>query len=199
MYAVHFFVLRRAQVTELLKTSQNGLELAHCVRLIALAMIDIILTLPMAVMSWVDSIQNRVVWDSWENVHAQWSRVVVFTDLQILPHSRLSIFLFLPRWILPLLSISAFLLIGSSEDSIRQYRQWWACVNRLSPFLGKQKPQMFNPSTRLELGSTVVRAVDRAESSNDEGEGVRRISEGNSLPGGVDAVQVNIKVRYETV
>lgn len=199
VYAAYFFVVRRAQIKELLKSSQSGLELAHCVRLILLSTIDIIICLPICVWSMADGIQNPVAWDSWGNVHAQWSRIVVFTDQQVLPYAERTLSLFLPRWGLPLLSLCAFLLIGTGHDAIRHYRQWLQLFHRTPSTF--QPPEPCKPSpARVELGSTVLHATESTKSklSNVEGEAFLENLDGAPGEGG-SGVAVGIEVKKEVV
>lgn len=200
MYAAYFFVVRRAQIKELLKSSQSGLELAHCVRLILLSTIDIILCLPMGLFTLVNSLQNRVVWDSWDNVHAQWSRIVVFTDNQVLPSSHRTMELFLPRWGLCLLSLSAFLLIGTGHDAIRQYRSWLQLIQRPASALGSQI--LYEPGAvpaRVELGSTVLHATELTKPKLSDADSTSQALFDNfkSSPSGGDGVAVEVQVKKE--
>lgn len=193
VYAAYFFVVRRAQIKELLKSSQSGLELAHCIRLILLSTLDIILCLPMGIDTLANSLQNRVVWDSWSQVHAQWSRIVVYTDRQVLPSSHRTIELFLPRWSSCLLCLSAFLLIGTGHDAIRQYRSWLKLIRRPSS-------TFFDPTplpARVELGSTVLHATELTKSKVSDIERPAFLDNLKSSPSRDNGVAVDVQVKKE--
>lgn len=198
VYAAYFFVVRRAQIKDLLKSSQSGLELAHCVRLILLSTIDIIYCLPMSISTFLNCMENRLVWDSWANVHAQWSRIVVFTDKQVLPNAKRTIDLFLPRWGLPLLSLSAFLLIGTGHDAIRQYRYWLLLVHRRSPATESQGSCEAVPvPARLELGSTVLHAAELTKTKDSDVEGQAFLDNLKSSSSAAHGVGMEIQVKQE--
>lgn len=139
MYASRFFIMRRSRVKSLLKASESTLNINHYVRLIALSSCDIVIGLPVAVYLMVFASQRLVAWESWDRVHAGWSRVVVYTDNDILPSTILSVYHFLQRWIPACLSIAAFLFFGVGDEATREYGRWWTHVTRKLGFRTTRK------------------------------------------------------------
>lgn len=143
------FYLRRAQFTHFLK-SNKSLSASRYFRLMALAMTDIVCTIPLAsLIIWINSAATPVEpWISWENVHYDFSRVGQYPSALWTTNYLLVVAIQLTRWIVVVCAFIFFAFFGFAAEARKNYSIafWWvARIFGIYP----PKPQQHINLTRL--------------------------------------------------
>lgn len=122
------FYLRRAQSTHFLK-SNKSLSASRYFRLMALAMTNIVCTIPLAsFIIWINSAAQPVEpWISWENVHYDFSRVMQYPSALWTTNYLLVVAIQLTRWIVVVCAFIFFAFFGFAAEARKNYSIafWW--------------------------------------------------------------------------
>ncbi|WWD22028.1 hypothetical protein CI109_106516 [Kwoniella shandongensis] len=153
--AIKFFLSRRLQFESVLRSSRNGLDSRHYLRLVAIASVDILVGLPLTTFTLVDYITRSKPYVSWHWLHLGWSRVDHYAASAYLSSPSQTVVIVLPRWFPPLLALHFFIFFGVSVDAITEYIRWFGWAKSRLPF-GLSKPADRLPFAAPKLGSTVA-------------------------------------------
>ncbi|CAE7223739.1 unnamed protein product [Rhizoctonia solani] len=121
-------VNRRLQFSSVLSASKAGLNTSQYFRLMALAAIELLFSLPLSIYILITSlraVQNP--WISWDDTHQNVGRTNRFSwaCTSLLPS--FYVILQILRWAPPALGIMFFLYFGVAGEAIAEYRRWiWA-------------------------------------------------------------------------
>ncbi|KAG1796922.1 pheromone A receptor-domain-containing protein [Suillus plorans] len=122
------FYLRRAQFTRFLK-SNKSLSASRYFRLMALAMAEILCTIPLAsFIIWLNSAAHPVEpWISWENVHYDFSRVMQYPSVLWTTNYLLVVAIQLTRWLVVFCAFTFFAFFGFAAEARKNYgiAFWW--------------------------------------------------------------------------
>ncbi|KAG2056570.1 STE3-domain-containing protein [Suillus hirtellus] len=173
------FYLRHAQFTHFLK-SNKSLSASRYFRLMALAMTDIVCTIPLAsFIIWINSAAQPVEpWISWENVHYDFSRVMQYPSALWATNYLLVVAIQLTRWIVVVCAFIFFAFFGFAAEARKNYSIafWWVAkifgiyppkpqqhINLASLYCAPRGPAIF-PSAGL-LPVYVVNELKQTSSS----------------------------------
>ncbi|KAJ7585827.1 pheromone receptor Rcb2 B44 [Mycena floridula] len=129
---------RRAAFSEFL-SSNKGMSVSRYFRLMALAVTDIVFTVPLAIFTvWLNVTAEPIgPWRSWADTHFAYSRVEQFPSILYRRNHLLVVALELTRWVNPLCAIVFFVYFGFAQEARRHYRlAFWAIAKRF----GQYKP-----------------------------------------------------------
>lgn len=121
--AIKAFLKRRLHFNTILQGQKSGLTTGHYLRLMALALSDLVITLPLAVYFLHGFLPKVKPWSSWGDVHENFGHVQVFPAASLKPGHQTHIFL--PRWLAPLSALLFFSFFGLSKEACDGYRSWW--------------------------------------------------------------------------
>lgn len=120
--SIKAFSQSRAQFKEVLSNNSN-LKAGRFIRLMMLAGIEVLCTVPLACLDLHLNISDGVVpWISWENVHVGFSRVDQFPAIIWKPIPRLYTGVELSRWLVVVCAIIFFGFFGFAEEARKNYR-----------------------------------------------------------------------------
>ena len=136
--AVRWFLVRRLQFRAILGSSHTGLSVSRYLRLIALAVIDVVILLINDIIGLASTLQQEIhPYRSWSDVHAQWSLISQIPEGQ---HPLLvSLPTILSVYNVPLYSIVFFLFFGLGEEAITEYISTFNKLVRMLERLGLKK------------------------------------------------------------
>ncbi|KAJ7585807.1 pheromone A receptor-domain-containing protein [Mycena floridula] len=126
--SIRAFSKRRAQFNELL-SSTNNLNSNRYFRLMCLAGIDALFTVPLATWAMVNNIQSGVSpWKGWADTHWGYSAVHQFPAIiwQNVPHSGPG--LEISRWFFILCALVFFAFFGFADEARKNYRAMFTSV-----------------------------------------------------------------------
>ncbi len=120
------FNRRRLQFKEVLSAHSN-LSASRYYRLMFMASVDLILTVPLATYVLVANTHGLRPWISWENVHYDFSRVDQVPALlwRLVPGGTL---IDLQRWFVVMGAFVFFLLFGFADEAKKHYRAAFSSV-----------------------------------------------------------------------
>ncbi|KAG2029751.1 pheromone A receptor-domain-containing protein [Suillus americanus] len=122
------FYLRRAQFTQFM-ASNKSLSTSRYFRLMALAVTEILCTIPLAsFMIWLNSAAQPVQpWVSWEYVHYDFSRVVQYPSVLWTANYLVVIAVQLTRWFVVICAFVFFVFFGFAAEARKNYgiAFWW--------------------------------------------------------------------------
>ncbi|KAG1750490.1 pheromone A receptor-domain-containing protein [Suillus paluster] len=138
------FYRRRVQFNQFL-ASNTSLSASRYFRLMALAMTELLCTIPLAsFMIWLNSAAQPVQpWVSWENVHYDFSRVVQYPSILWTRDYLLVVAIQLTRWFVVICAFIFFAFFGFAAEARKNYSAaYWAVAKlfRFSP--AKPQPRM---------------------------------------------------------
>ncbi|KAI0944382.1 hypothetical protein AcW1_002111 [Taiwanofungus camphoratus] len=131
--SLRLLILRQAQFKEFISCG-SGLTSSRYFRLMALAMTDIVLTIPFGIYELYSNAAGGDLepWQGWANTHFDFSRVVQYPAVVWMYDPKLAVPLQLSRWIIPLCAFIFFAYFGFAEEARKRYRAvYLAIVNRL--------------------------------------------------------------------
>lgn len=159
--AAYFFLKQRLHFKQLLRSSSSGLNLGQYARLFLLTMLDLVVTFPLVLYNFVSSVQTLVPQTSWADIHYNWSRVGLIPAISSPLHTdsgwmdsgiATMISAAFPQWTMIAGTLVFFLLLGLSEDAIKQYLDavvWLAHVCRtFRPSVKRHSPVVNVESSR---------------------------------------------------
>ena len=115
------FWKRRVQFAELI-SSNSSLNVSRYVRLILLALVNMMLTVPLGVFSiYLNSHIPLSPWTSWEDVHFNFSRVGLVPSLIWRSNPSFNTGVELTRWLFPVSALLFFALFGFASEAQKQY------------------------------------------------------------------------------
>ena len=103
-------------------------------RLMALAMSDIFLTIPLSIFTiWLNATAQPIgPWISWSNVHFDFSRIEQIPAVIWQSNQLLVVSMQFTRWIVPTCAFVFFAFFGFADEARKNYRQiFWAIAKRL--------------------------------------------------------------------
>lgn len=124
------FLQRRLHFNTFLKGSKSGLTTSHYLRLMALALGDLVIALPLAVYFLHGSVQHLVPWPSWAEVHRSFGQVRVYREESFIKDPAYATRTFLPRWLAPLSALLFFSFFGLSKEACDACKIWYTSVRR---------------------------------------------------------------------
>ena len=139
--ALYHFVRHRITFAAVLQNSSSTITPNRYLRLMALAITQVIWQIVLTVFPMYDNISFGLrPWTTWADVHSDWLRVDVYTLDEFMPAYRTQMFLFF--FVMPASSLLFFLFFGFGEQAVKDYRitaDWIRCkVFRLPPRAPKQ-------------------------------------------------------------
>jgi len=92
-------------------------------RLMALAMTDLLLTMPLAIfVIWLNATATPIQpWRSWNDTHFQYSRVIQYPALIWRRNPRLVASMEFTRWVVPVCALVFFAFFGLAEEATKNY------------------------------------------------------------------------------
>jgi pheromone a factor receptor len=114
-----------------LKGGQSGLTLNRFLRLSALATIDLLISLPLALYYLIPFSRNLVPWTSFNDIHFDFSTVNSYDANFITRHPQIAAQLLLSRWLAPITAIVFFSFFGLGEDALRDYLALYARLKKM--------------------------------------------------------------------
>jgi pheromone a factor receptor len=124
--AMKAFLERRLHFNTFLRGSRSGLTTSHYLRLMALALSDLIITLPLAAYFLHQGLREMRPWTSWRDVHNNFGQMRLIRQAAV-PSGELTN-MFLPRWLAPLSALLFFTFFGLSKEACDGYRSWWTAA-----------------------------------------------------------------------
>lgn len=122
LMTVYHFYRRRRQFSQIM-SSNRGLNQSRYVRLMCLAMIEVLGTIPLS--SWVLATnvkQGFAPWVSWSNTHLDYSRIVQVASIIWKTDHLLHILFEFYRWSLVLCAFIFFAFFGFADEARKHYR-----------------------------------------------------------------------------
>lgn len=141
------FNRRRADFQKYLSTNEPGLNVNRYLRLMALASTEILVVLPLNLVSLVGNLSNGPLrpWISWADVHYNFSRVAYVARFLVEGNKRFFIEFTVGRWAIPISGLLFFLFFGLSREAIKDYNTaLWFVLD----LFGMKKPAPPAPGSR---------------------------------------------------
>ncbi|KAI6030040.1 pheromone A receptor-domain-containing protein [Pisolithus marmoratus] len=134
------FYRRRLEFNQLL-TSNGSMNVGQYIRLMALACIEMSSTIPISIVTLyitneADPIQP---WISWDNIHYNFSRVVLYPAVIWQSNPRYVVSVEMTRWLFPACGLLFFALFGFAAEARRHYRAIFLSIVKLFGY--KPTPQ----------------------------------------------------------
>lgn len=134
--ALYHFVRHRVTFAAVLQNASSSLTPNRYLRLMALAITEVIWQITLTVLPMYDNIAFGLrPWTNWADVHSDWLRVDQYHQADFLPAYRRQMVLFF--FVMPASSLLFFLFFGFGEQAMKDYRQtadWIRCkIIRLPP------------------------------------------------------------------
>ena len=166
--ALHNFCRRRLTFDLHLRQSNSALTTSRYLRLIAMALTEIILGTSLTAFNLFSNISVGLrPWISWENVHSNFSRVGLFPT-SILPPQFITNMMII-WWTLPASSIIFFVFLGLEEEALKEYKKVWVWIKKriLQRQVSRQtgKPLLGGPFLRSFKSTTSSSSRDFSEKS----------------------------------
>ncbi|THH02030.1 hypothetical protein EW026_g757 [Hermanssonia centrifuga] len=161
------FMKRRRQFSELI-ASNNNLTFNRYFRLMALATIELLATIPLSVYLLVFSLQQPIYqWRGLADIHLGFSRVLQFPAIQWLESPGAILSLTLQQWLTVSCGIVFFLFFGLAEEARTHYRLAFTSVAKKLGYTsaGLQSTGFstgFHPSKGSKLGVTIPSFIQRS-------------------------------------
>lgn len=148
--SIRAFLIRQAQFRRFLSTS-GALTSSRYFRLMALAVTDIIFTLPLSIYEVVSNTGHGAVapWRGWADAHFGFDRVNQYPAAVWRADPTRSIPLQLTRWITPLCALVFFAYFGFAEEARKNYSNAFRAIRdklyrlRISPTLGSSSRYVY--------------------------------------------------------
>lgn len=140
---VRSFWLRRAQFMQLM-ASNSSLSVSRYFRLLALALVDMMFTVPLALVTIVHGIkQGLLPWISWEDTHFNFSRVVLYRGI-VWRSDQLSHFAVeFTRWLPIFCAFVFFALFGFASEARKSYLNAFRVITKfISPTKGQVEQKL---------------------------------------------------------
>lgn len=122
--AFYWFMKRRANFAAHLQSSESGLTSSRYIRLMGLAVVEILLSNGLGIMVWVNNqkILPLRVWDNWNDVHWNFSRIAQFPRPLVIPHTIYTYAAY--AWTAPIVgSFVFFAFFAFGQESIQEYKK----------------------------------------------------------------------------
>jgi len=119
VFTIRAFVHRQVEFASIL-AAHPSITRWRYFRLMALAMTDLLLTMPLAIfVMWLNATATPMQpWRSWNDTHFQYSRVIQYPGLIWRRNARLVASMEFTRWVVP---ICALVFFGLAEEATRNY------------------------------------------------------------------------------
>ncbi|KJA26520.1 hypothetical protein HYPSUDRAFT_36232 [Hypholoma sublateritium FD-334 SS-4] len=126
------FAARRLQFSQLLSANAS-LTVSRYFRLMALAMTDVLFTVPLAVFTiWLDATATPIgPWISWADTHFNYSRVEQIPSILWRQNRLLSVCIEFTRWTTPFCAIVFFAYFGFAEEAKKNYRRTFTALRKV--------------------------------------------------------------------
>ncbi|PVF96424.1 STE3-like pheromone receptor [Serendipita vermifera] len=117
------FHRRRAEFQKFLASNEPGLNVDRYLRLMALASMEIIIVLPLNLLSIIGNLTNKPLqpWVSWAYVHYNFSRVSYVPRWLLDANKKQAVQFTISRWAIPCSGILFFLFFGLSVEARKDY------------------------------------------------------------------------------
>ncbi len=144
--ALYHFVRHRVTFAIVLQNASSSITPNRYLRLMALAIIEIVWQIILTVLPMYDNISFGLrPWTTWADVHSDWLRVDCYRMADFLPAYRRQMLMFF--FVVPASSLLFFLFFGFGEQAVKDYREsaaWIRCkIFRLPPRTPKSAKRGF--------------------------------------------------------
>ncbi|KAG8908966.1 hypothetical protein FRB99_000069 [Tulasnella sp. 403] len=118
-----WFIKRRAQFAEHLRSNNSGLTTGRYLRLMAMAVTEILVGTGLGTYVFALSMSDTLfrTWDNWAHVHSNFSRIAQYPRV-LMPEYSWDRFL-ITWYIIPIGSVTFFIFLGSGQDAMSDYRR----------------------------------------------------------------------------
>ncbi|CED85379.1 STE3 [Phaffia rhodozyma] len=175
-FAIYNFLAQRRRFQAVLQQHSSSLNSSRFLRLIGVAAVDMVLSLPFGIYEIIHNSYNLQPTYSWADLHHSFD-LVQETDQSILnaqPGSWASINL--SRWTTTLAAFIYFAFFGMHEDALSFHASTWNKITAAFSYIwmrafGTSEPPSYDSSHLTELGTTVASVSDLnrfCKSSKDE-------------------------------
>ena len=148
--SIHSFIKRRSQFDEFV-SSVASFSMDHYYRLTALALANIVFTVPLSTFSlWLNISQGVYSWISWEYTHYNFSRMALVPAVEWRQDYLGIVALECTRWFTVLCPFVFFALFGTSLQAKERYRAVISKFTKTSQPSGRQ-PDPYMPSARAAI------------------------------------------------
>jgi len=163
--SIRAFMKRRASFNAFLNSNNSGVNISRYFRLMALASIEMIFSLPMSIYHLVQDVRDAPLypWISWEDTHWGFDRVDFIPFAYFRRSPTLWIDIQIGRWSLPFGGFIFFIFFGLAPEARKNYaRLYYAAVRPLgivpSPVSASSPPSWFSRVTgrNSAAGAAVV-------------------------------------------
>lgn len=96
----------------------------------ALALSDLLLTLPLSIYFLHGCVKNLAPWTSWDDIHRGFSHIRLQPTLLYDEELASALVTFLSRWLAPLSSLLFFMYFGLNQDACEDYRSWYLVIHK---------------------------------------------------------------------
>lgn len=105
----------------------------------ALALSDLLLTLPLSIYFLHGCVKALAPWTSWNDIHSGFGQIRLHSVILFDRNPVYTVTTFLPRWLAPISSLLFFMYFGLTQDACEDYRSWYlAIIKRV--FSGRGPP-----------------------------------------------------------
>lgn len=144
------FNKRRQQFKELL-SKNNNLTANRYIRLMCLASVDIVITIPFSIWNVIMATRSHVFpWISWENTHSHFSNVRLFPALLWRANHQQVLNLEFSRWSVVMCSVLFFMFFGFADEAKKNYR---AAISSVQKRVGMSSFGSLSSRTMTGTGS----------------------------------------------
>ncbi|KAL4070137.1 STE3-domain-containing protein [Scleroderma yunnanense] len=128
--ALRHFFRRRLTFAKHLQTSNSGLTTSRYLRLMSMAVVQMVWNLLVTSLNiWFSCQHGMRSWISWENVHTGFSQIAYFPTF-LIPPSTLS-WTYALWWTVPISSIIFFVFFSFGQEAIKEYRKFFSWIHRI--------------------------------------------------------------------
>ena len=119
---IRAFVRRQIEFASIL-TAHPSITPWRYFRLMALAMTDLLLTMPLAIFAiWFNATSTPIQpWRSWDDTHFEYSRVMRYPALIWRRDPKLVASMEFTRWVVPVCALVFFAFFGLAEEATKNY------------------------------------------------------------------------------
>nr|CDR19296.1 STE3 protein [Papiliotrema flavescens] len=142
--AIRWFLVRRLQFRAILAASQTGLSVSRYLRLIALAIVEVVLLLINQIISLVVVLRLPIVpYTSWSDIHYQYGLISQVAEAQLTPFAHVVSVLSL--YAAPLYAFVFFIFFGLGEEAVLEYVRMYGRLLRLAEPVGLKEASVIRP------------------------------------------------------
>lgn len=124
---IRAFLQRRSTFNDLLKTQGTGLNVQRYIRLMALALTEVLLVFPISMIIFVHNVTTSPPkpYRSWAWVHSNFGRISYISRFLLSRDKKTEILFDVSRWCMPVSALLFFIFFGMASEARKQYRRTW--------------------------------------------------------------------------